>query len=64
MGCHLDFNLVHEGEKESVALVLVFHERILLTLGSEIDAFPEFLHIGEVFLPQRIDRGQEGPVDG
>ena len=46
---------VHEGGEELVSLHLVFHERILLALGAELDTFAEGVHGIEVLLPFLVD---------
>jgi hypothetical protein len=46
---------VHQAREQREALVLVFDQRVLLSLGAKVNAFPKFIHVGEVLPPVPVD---------
>ena len=48
------FDGVHEVDEHRVGVVFVFHERIFLSEGTEVDSVAEAIHRVEVLLPEAV----------
>ena len=49
----------HQGDEEIVSFRFVFHQGVFLPLGAEAHAFPQGVHVVQVFLPHFVN----GPQD-